>query len=122
MLAGNFYKIVQEQSTTGNRTVTIELNAGHAIFGGHFPGQPVVPGVCMMQIIQELLEGALGKKAVLQKAANMKFLNMIDPVQQPLADVALQYAEEGDQVKVTATIKRDDKVFLKFQGIFRVEM
>ncbi|MET7000848.1 3-hydroxyacyl-ACP dehydratase [Chitinophaga defluvii] len=122
MLAGSFYKIVQEQSTAGNRTVTIELNAAHAIFGGHFPGQPVVPGVCMMQIIQELLEGSLGKKVLLQKASNMKFLNMIDPVQQPLADVVLQYAEEGDQIKVTTAIKRDDKVFLKFQGIFSVEM
>jgi len=122
MLAGNFYKVVQEQSTAGNRTVTIKLNAEHAIFGGHFPGQPVVPGVCMMQTIQELLEGALGKKVLLQRAANMKFLHMIDPVQQPLADVVLQYAEEGDQVKVAAAIKRDDIVFLKFQGIFRAEM
>jgi 3-hydroxyacyl-[acyl-carrier-protein] dehydratase len=122
MLAGNFYKIVQDHAAEGARHVTIELNAGHAIFGGHFPEQPVVPGVCMMQTIQELLEGALNKKVILQKASNMKFLNMIDPVQQPLADIVLQYTTIEEQIKVTATIKRDDKVFLKFQGIFRSEM
>ncbi|GEP93144.1 3-hydroxyacyl-[acyl-carrier-protein] dehydratase [Chitinophaga terrae (ex Kim and Jung 2007)] len=120
MLAGNFYTVKEQQQEAGQVNTTIELNAGHPIFGGHFPEQPVVPGVCMMQIITELLGGSLQAPVKLQKASQMKFLTMIDPVKQPLVDVVVAYkAEETGMWKVTATLKREDKTFMKFQGLFK---
>lgn len=118
MLAGNFYTVTSQSREAGQVAVTIELNAAHPIFQGHFPEQPVVPGVCMMQTITEVLESALDKKVKLKKASQMKFLNMIDPTKQPLVDVTLTYKEEDGRWKVNATLKRDDKTFMKFQGIF----
>lgn len=118
MLAGNFYTVTSQSREAGQVAVTIELNAAHPIFQGHFPEQPVVPGVCMMQTITEVLESALDKKVKLKKASQMKFLNMIDPTKQPLVDVTLTYKEEEGSWKVNATLKRDDKTFMKFQGIF----
>jgi len=118
MLAGNFYTVTSQSREAGQVAVTIELNAAHPIFQGHFPEQPVVPGVCMMQTITEVLEGALDKKVKLKKASQMKFLNMIDPTKQPLVDVTLTYKEEEAGWKVNATLKRDDTTFMKFQGIF----
>ncbi|PSL47613.1 3-hydroxyacyl-[acyl-carrier-protein] dehydratase [Chitinophaga niastensis] len=119
MLAGNFYNITQQAQEPGQVTATIELNAAHPIFQGHFPEQQVVPGVCMMQTITEILESAVQKKMLLQKASIMKFLNMIDPVKQPLVDVTVTYKEEEAGLKVTAMLKREDKTFMKFQGIFK---
>mgnify|MGYP001598458339 FL=1 len=118
MLAGNFYTVTTQSQEPGQVTATIELNAAHPIFGGHFPEQPVVPGVCMMQTIMEVLESGLQRKVMLKKAGQMKFLNMIDPVKQPLVDVTVTYKEEEGGWKVNATLKRDDKTFMKFQGIF----
>jgi len=121
MLAGNFYTIVQSQQTPETFTVLLALNAAHPIFEGHFPGQPVVPGVCMMQTIQELLEQCLQRRLQLQKAANMKFMTMIDPVVQPRVNVELQYVvQEGGLVKTSAMIKSDHTVFMKFQGTFKI--
>ncbi|NLR66026.1 3-hydroxyacyl-ACP dehydratase [Chitinophaga varians] len=120
MLKGNFYNIRNVANEEGQVTLTLELNAAHPIFGGHFPEQPVVPGVCMMQIVTETLEDAVQQKVLLQKAGLMKFLNMIDPVQQPLVDVSLTYkAEENGGWKVNATLKRDATTFMKFQGVFK---
>lgn len=120
MLAGKFYTIVtQQQPDAQSVHTTIALNAQHPIFGGHFPDQPVVPGVCMMQIIQELLSGAVGKKLLIEKAGNMKFLNMIDPVKQPEVNVEISYTPQEDAYKATAVIKHDATVFLKFQGLFK---
>lgn len=118
MLAGNFYTVTAQSQEPGQVTATIELNAAHAIFQGHFPEQPVVPGVCMMQTITEVLETALEKKVTLKKASQMKFLQMIDPVKQPLVDVTVSYKEDEAGWKVNATLKREDKTFMKFQGIF----
>ena len=45
MLLENFYKIIhRKEREDGKREIEIELNPGHALYQGHFPGQPVVPG------------------------------------------------------------------------------
>ncbi|HVI47605.1 MAG TPA: hypothetical protein VM802_22230 [Chitinophaga sp.] len=119
MLAGNFYTVSAETKEPGQVTATFELNAAHNIFSGHFPDQPVVPGVCMMQIITEFLEGAVQRKVMLQKANQMKFLNMIDPNQQPLVDITLTWKEEEARLKVNAILKRGELTFMKFQGVFK---
>lgn len=119
MLEGSFYNIVQSEQTASSFMALLALNAAHPVFEGHFPGQPVVPGVCMMQTIQELLEKSLQSKVLLQKATSMKFLVMIDPVVQPQVTVTLQYTlQENNMVKVNAVIKSDSSIFMKFQGTF----
>lgn len=121
MLAGNFYTILETQQTAQSFAAVLALNAAHPIFEGHFPGQPVVPGVCMMQTIQELLEKGLQRKLLLQKAANMKFLAMINPVVQPQVNTELQYTLEDDgTVRASAVIKSETTVFMKFQGTFKL--
>jgi 3-hydroxyacyl-[acyl-carrier-protein] dehydratase len=121
MLAGNFYTILETQQTAQSFAAVLALNAAHPIFEGHFPGQPVVPGVCMMQTIQELLEKGLQRKLLLQKAANMKFLAMINPVVQPQVNTELQYTLQDDgTVRATAVIKSETTVFMKFQGTFKL--
>lgn len=122
MLAGKFYTVTQQENTGEVVNATIAFNAGHPIFEGHFPSQPVVPGVCMMQTIQEILGDNLQKEVMVRKASNMKFLNMIDPNVQPQVDVEIKYAAlETAELKVTAQIKSAELVFLKFQGLFTVK-
>jgi 3-hydroxyacyl-[acyl-carrier-protein] dehydratase len=121
MLAGNFYTIMESQQTEQSFAAELALNAAHPIFEGHFPGQPVVPGVCMMQTIQELLEKRLERKLLLQKAVNMKFLVMIDPVVQPQVKTELQFTLQDDgTLKANAVIKSDSTIFMKFQGTFKI--
>lgn len=120
MLTGKFFTIVSQQSPAENSVHTvIDWNAAHPIFAGHFPDQPVVPGVCMMQTIQELLSAALGKALLVEKVANMKFLNMIDPGQTPQVSVEISWTPDETAYKANAVIKHDTTVFLKFQGRFK---
>ena len=56
-LLHNFYKITYSEHINGTDwAVQVMLNPQHAIYNGHFPQQPVVPGVCMLQIIKECIE------------------------------------------------------------------
>jgi 3-hydroxyacyl-[acyl-carrier-protein] dehydratase len=65
MLQPDFYSFIRIVSNgSSSLEASFLLNPKHAIFAGHFPGQPVVPGVCMLQIIKEGLEQALDKKLV----------------------------------------------------------
>jgi len=105
--------------TEGNvvRT-TVELNAAHAIFAGHFPDQPILPGVCMMQIVKELLEEVTGTPTRLTKASEMKFLAVIDPNENPSVDLELTHTAVEDSIKVDATIHNATVKFFKFKGLF----
>lgn len=84
MLLENFYTIntinrISDQSFL----VEVKLNDKHEVFKGHFPGNPVTPGVGMMQIIKELTEEITGEKLFLSNASNVKFMALINPEATP---------------------------------------
>jgi len=61
---------------------TIEIGADHRAFDGHFPGQPVLPGVALLA---EVLEAALREPALMRclgsepRLAVVKFLAPVGP-------------------------------------------
>ena len=120
MLAeNNFYIIQSFADEDGIVKATIEINASHKIFEGHFPGQPVVPGVCMMQIVKELLEKAILKETRLSKADHIKFLSVINPLENNIAQVELKYLITGDEINLTATITNSTATCFKMKATFK---
>jgi 3-hydroxyacyl-[acyl-carrier-protein] dehydratase len=96
----------------------LDINKDCDIFNGHFPGQPVVPGACMLQIVKEVLEAALNVSLRLKKADHLKFMAMIDPgsTQTVELDIAYKFIE-GD-IHVAAKLMNGDVVCFKLQGSF----
>ncbi|PZX48720.1 hotdog family protein [Algoriphagus chordae] len=97
----NFYTL-NSISTEGNQTkALITINKDHEVFLGHFPGNPVTPGVCMMHIIKELTEQVVGKKLFMQSSNNIKFLALINPEKTPdlTLDISIVETEEGYKVR-----------------------
>lgn len=119
MLNNSFYQVINKQETEGSITLTVKFNAAHKIFEGHFPGQPVVPGVCMLQIIKEQLAGHVQKQIILREAAQVKYLNMVTPATVPVADIviAFQFTDE-QQCTVTATITANTTTYCKARLLF----
>lgn len=69
MLHGSFYDI-QHSDQCG---YTIRFNARHPIFAGHFPGHPIVPGACLVQIAEELAEIIYGYPIRFTAIRDLKF-------------------------------------------------
>ena len=119
MLLGNFFNISDKIITGKHVLVNIDINAMHPIFDGHFPGQPVVPGVCMMQMVKELLETVIEKKTQLSKADHLKFLAVINPLENPGIQVEFAYDIKDDNtIALTGKMYKEAIVFLKFKGSF----
>jgi 3-hydroxyacyl-[acyl-carrier-protein] dehydratase len=120
MLQESFFQFTAPQTDGNTSQTTITLNAGHQIFDGHFPGQPVVPGVCMMQMVKEVLESITGAKTKLPKAGDMKFLAILNPLINSTAHMQITYTNaDDDTLKVDALIKHDETTFFKFKGVFK---
>ncbi len=90
MLLGDFFTIHHLEETGFDIKAGLVINAGHKIFEGHFPGQPVVPGVCMMQMVKEIMEQVIGEKTNLIRAYEMKFLAIINPQENNAIQAALK--------------------------------
>jgi 3-hydroxyacyl-[acyl-carrier-protein] dehydratase len=119
MLVNDFCKILSLQTADGTISAGIEWNAGHAIFAGHFPGNPVVPGVCMLQLVQEIMEDALQKKLLLRESGQMKFLQFIDPRNHPQVQLQINYtAKVSGELQTAASIQFQETVFFRFVGVF----
>lgn len=118
MLQGNFFTINQQNKTENTIDSEISLNTEHPIYKGHFPHQPVVPGVCMMQIIAELTTEAIGTKVAIKKANQAKFLIPIIPQKNPVLTVKIKYvAGDEGMLKVTGSIHKEELTFFKFKGM-----
>ena len=119
MLQGDFFTISSIETTNFEIKATLVINASHKIFVGHFPGQPVVPGVCMMQMVKEIMEQVTGKKTDLIKSAEMKFLAIIDPSHYNKISATLKYAIDDNQnMIVSAVLFKDELTHFKFKGVF----
>lgn len=102
-----------------NYSIDFSIDASHEVFQGHFPEQPIVPGVCQVQLIREVLEDLLALPLVMSSANTIKFMNMIVPEKHPQLQLLMQVSEAEDKWKVKASITDGETIFLKFQGRFQ---
>jgi 3-hydroxyacyl-[acyl-carrier-protein] dehydratase len=110
-------KEIREEMAGNKFTIQIEINAGHAIFRGHFPGNPVLPGVCTVQIIKELLAHQLKRNVNLKRAGTIKYLSFINPEMNRLISIDLQVKEgEEGQLICNASVFHEATVFCSFRG------
>ena len=121
MLLGDFFLLIYAEQTIDTITAKLRFNKNHDIFKGHFPGMPVVPGVCMVEMMKEILEEVVGKKTKMKKAGNIKFLHVHDPNAYPEIEAELKIKESENTFIVTAKIHKGDLVFFKMDAVFVAE-
>ena len=117
----DFYTLnILEKQDTENYLCTLTLNPQHPIFEGHFPNNPITPGVCMMQIIKNLTEEITRHKLFLAKTTNVKFMALINPMTHPVLQLtlAIQYKDADIQVKNTTSF--DETVALKLTNLYKI--
>ncbi len=92
------------------------LNPQHPVYAGHFPQQPVVPGVCMLQIIKECLEKIYQTSLQYKQIASCKFLSAINPNEKPELELlyTIKKGEAGTlQIIVEGASAKDVCIKLK---------
>ena len=106
------------QKAPGQFSVQVSFDPSHAVFAGHFPGQPVVPGVFLVEILSAAVSGVLGKQAVVKEALNIKFLQVIDPTAHPTVILEGTINEDdGGNFSIDATFRHEELLFAKMKGI-----
>jgi len=110
-LIDDFFHITETTSQDGLLTCNIALNPEHYIYGVHFPGNPVTPGVFLLQMATEILEHHYGKRLKLDTAVNIRFKNPVLP-QDELVYEFTKISFEDNQTKVRLIVKNEMRQFL----------
>lgn len=118
MIPEHFYTLVKSEELAPSQTYTftVILNADHPLYEGHFPQQPVVPGVLMIALVKDLLEIQLHKKLQLTKARNIKYLNILIPTKDQQVAIDLQIDQSNPEfILATGLIKHLETVYCKYK-------
>jgi 3-hydroxyacyl-[acyl-carrier-protein] dehydratase len=119
-LNGDFFRIESrmEGLPQGQSGFNVILNPDHLIYKAHFPGMPVTPGVCILQMIQELLSEQEGTPLYIIRIKNAKFVKMISPLSDGRVSVLFNSViEEEGGIKAQGVVAQSDnmsELFLKF--------
>jgi len=96
---------------------TFHLNPEHIIYKAHFPGEPITPGVCILQIGVELLADAVGTPVEINCVKNVKFLSILHPDIQPLRVEIHRLVVDGLTVNAQIVFKSIDTIIAKMSLI-----
>ena len=121
-LINNFFYIVATESNGTEYRCKVKLNAEHDLYRVHFPGNPVTPGVCLVQMATEILEEKYDRKFLLSSAGSIKFKKTVGPHDEPTF-VFTKIVFEDDLLRVNVSVESEDvqyaKMSLRYKGIER---
>ncbi|MGH8178753.1 MAG: hydroxymyristoyl-ACP dehydratase [Steroidobacter sp.] len=92
--------------------ITLRIAANHPSLAGHFPGQPIVPGVLLLDLVIEHAGQWLGRTLVVSALPQAKFTSPLLPEQ----DAQLRLSVRDHELRFA--ISRDGAAIA--QGMFRL--
>ncbi len=105
------YSIRSRETREGEVVYHVSLDKDSFIYQTHFPGDPITPGVCMVQTALELLEDMTGTQLEISEAKNIKFLHILSPRACPEADLVFTSVVSGESVKAKVNVMKVETMF-----------
>jgi len=95
------------------------VDANHPVFQGHFPGIPVLPGVCSLYLIRTCAERFLGCCMRYNTVDFCKFTAMIDPLRNEQITVKGNIKQDEEEIQIKAMMLYGNRTVLKLQATVR---
>lgn len=114
-LVNDLYTVEKAERCDNAMSVDIALNPGADIYKGHFPGNPITPGVVMIRIAGELLSEFLQRPVNLASVANIKYLSVISPLEHSRVTYRIDKISvtDGAKCSVQVSVIDGDTMFAK---------
>lgn len=120
MFLNQLYSILSSDLQDHVAHFSIELNPDHAIFEGHFPDMPILPGVVQLQIVKELLQFHLNALVRVKDMKTCKFLKIINPKEVNTLQIEIKITAEAEQIETVVLMKDAENAYLKAQISYTV--
>lgn len=117
MLLNDLYSVISSEIKESSVVYRVALNPECKVYEGHFPNEPITPGVCTIQIIKECLDSFLGKETILTEIKQCRLTHLITPQQYPELEVKIDVKDQTENsVSFYSTIGLADNIFLEIKA------
>lgn len=116
-IENEFFRIVDILKTDGNNAVfKIELIAECKVYEGHFPGNPICPGVFNIETIKECAQILSGRSLRISGVKHCRFTSLLTPANREVISVKINTAGMENGLVVQATISDISNSYVEFKG------
>ena len=119
-LINELFEVLESTTSETGFIATIKLYAGHVVYAGHFPGQPVTPGVIQLQIVHELLEKHFNRNLKLITMHQCKFLKILNPNETSQIVVRIEFTRQEELLHIKAWGENGATIFFKLNSVYRL--
>lgn len=127
-LENNLYTVLEQKIEGWTACFTVKLNASSFIYQAHFPGEPITPGVCIVQMGEELVGILLAANGIkgnteIEKIKNVKFLSVLTPQDTDHVIYEVKKAaltDDASQVKAQIIVTSGDELKAKISLVLRI--
>jgi 3-hydroxyacyl-[acyl-carrier-protein] dehydratase len=104
LFLNKLYSIEEQEKDT----IKIKLNPEHEIFTGHFPDNPILPGVCVVQMIKEILQ-----QSVISNIGYIRYFQPINP--NIIQYLVFSFEREINKIKI---FDKEFKILIEISKIY----
>ena len=98
-------------------TYTVSILPDCNVYDGHFPGNPVCPGVCNIETIKECAMTMLGKSLTILSIKQCRLTAIATPAISPVVNITVNATEKDGAYSIIANISDDKQSYMDFKGI-----
>ena len=112
MLENNYYRIVSRNESD----FVVELIPECPVYQGHFPGEPISPGVCNIQMVRELAEKVAGHRLFMNHIKQVRLTTLITPLIHSRLDVTIALTESDGVFSLRASVGENGNSYLEVKA------
>lgn len=115
-LEDNYYKLISMHSDGMSGMFHIALCPDCDVYRGHFPGNPVCPGVCNIQTVKECAERLTGKRLHIGSIRRCRLTAVATPTTCPELDITVNLVPTECGYDVTAILTDAQHTYMEYKG------
>ena len=117
LLENKFYRVLSEERGEGlSAKYRVAILPECNVYDGHFPGDPVCPGVCNIATIKECAILLCGEQLRNSTIKQCRLTALATPTVCPEVDVQVNLSLSGERYALQATIADDRQTYMILKG------
>ena len=116
LLKKKFYDIIESHKDGATGVYHVAILPECSVYQGHFPGDPICPGVCNIETIKECVCDLLGCDLRIQSIKQCRLTAIATPTVCPEVSITINCTPKDEAFIIQATIADDKQTYMEFKG------
>ena len=112
----DYFSITSENIDGFSGLFAVRLNPDCKVYEGHFPGEPVSPGVCNIEMLLECAERVIGFPLRMVKLTRCRLTTLITPLTYADLELKIALTPKEDRWVLAAEIGKDEDSYMTLKA------